>query len=282
MFTSLICSFAAIASVSALVVPRATPPAGWRSDILESYDVYNARYTALGCQNKHNQPFFDLCCHPLKADETLATARDPKCDPSKAAATLVVSAPAAAPTQAADENDTNDDDELPYCEDDGEDDDDSTPVATTIHTSTSTPKASPKPTSTVKETPQPATTQPKPTATSKPNVDDSANSADVVTGGFATFFYQNGVAGACGTVHSDSDFVAAMDYRRYGNLSAQSSLCGKKVKITNPANHKSVTVTVADACPTCNNANSIDLSVGAFTQIATKDQGLVGITWSFV
>jgi hypothetical protein len=26
----------------------------------------------------------------------------------------------------------------------------------------------------------------------------------------ATFFFQNGVAGACGTVHKDSDMIAAM------------------------------------------------------------------------
>jgi expansin (peptidoglycan-binding protein) len=85
------------------------------------------------------------------------------------------------------------------------------------------------------------------------------------------------------------------DGDRYGNLGAKSSLCGKKVKITNPANKKvcpyrinlklhlnkvpqSVTVTIADACPTCKNGNSIDLSEGAFKQIATLDQGMVGST----
>ncbi|KAK7693516.1 hypothetical protein QCA50_003084 [Cerrena zonata] len=72
------------------------------------------------------------------------------------------------------------------------------------------------------------------------------------------------------------------DEARYGNSGAQSDLCGKQVKITNPANGKSVTVTIADDCPTCTNSNSIDLSVGAFTQIATEEQGMVGITWSFV
>lgn len=39
---------------------------------------------------------------------------------------------------------------------------------------------------------------------------------------------------------------------------------------------KSVTVTIADACPTCKNSNSIDLSSAAFKKIATLEQGMVG------
>ncbi|KAJ3868911.1 RlpA-like double-psi beta-barrel-protein domain-containing protein-containing protein [Lentinula novae-zelandiae] len=98
----------------------------------------------------------------------------------------------------------------------------------------------------------------------------------------ATYFLQNGVAGACGTVHSDSDFIAAMDQTRYGDSGDVSPLCGKYVKITNILNQKTVTVQVADDCPTCNNENSIDLSQGAFTQIATIDEGEVPITWEYV
>ena len=91
----------------------------------------------------------------------------------------------------------------------------------------------------------------------------------------ATFFYQNGVAGACGTVHSDSDLIAAMDSERYGS----GSLCGQQVTITNTDNGKSVTVTIADECPTCTNGNSIDLSTGAFDQIADESSGIVPISW---
>jgi len=72
-----------------------------------------------------------------------------------------------------------------------------------------------------------------------------------------------------------------MDKDRYGDLGAKSSLCGKRVKITNTKNNKSVTVVVADACPTCENGNSIDLSRGAFKQIATEEEGMVPIAWSF-
>ena len=111
----------------------------------------------------------------------------------------------------------------------------------------------------------------------------------------ATYFYQNGVAGACGRVHSDYDLICAMgtprlvraaldydlsdraraDYRRYGDTSVRSSLCGRSVRITNTQNGKSVNAFVADACPTCENGNSIDLSMGAFQRIADLSEGVV-------
>ncbi|KAF9464753.1 RlpA-like double-psi beta-barrel-protein domain-containing protein-containing protein [Collybia nuda] len=227
-------AFVAISSVSGLAIPRATPPAGWASDYLEPYATYNTRYLALGCQNKHDSPFFDQCCHPLLATEKLETARPPQCNPS---VPTTPSAPAVKPTSTVTTPD-DDDDDLEDCDND-EDNGDDTPSV-----------------------PVPAPT-PSPTKA-------------------ATFFYQNGVAGACGTVHGDGDMIAAIDGNRYGNLGAKSSLCGKRVKVTNPANKKSVVVTIADACPTCKNGNSIDLSEGAFKQIATLDQGMVGITWTFI
>lgn len=54
------------------------------------------------------------------------------------------------------------------------------------------------------------------------------------------------------------------------------------MKITNVANQKSVTVTVADVCPGCKNANSIDLSTGAFDLIADESAGTVPIEWTLV
>jgi rare lipoprotein A (peptidoglycan hydrolase) len=55
------------------------------------------------------------------------------------------------------------------------------------------------------------------------------------------------------------------------------------VLITNTNNGKSVTCTIADACPTCDNSNSIDMSTGAFDQIATRQEGLVpSESWSFI
>ncbi|CAE7174343.1 unnamed protein product [Rhizoctonia solani] len=109
-----------------------------------------------------------------------------------------------------------------------------------------------------------------------------SGSSELITGGYGTYFFQNGVAGACGAVHGDDDKVVAVDYRRYGDLSKQSDLCGKKVLVTNTKNGKSVTCTVADACPTCNNGNSLDLSKGAFESIAPLDDGMVPITYTFL
>lgn len=257
----------AASSVSALVVPRSTPPAGWPTDLLEPYDTYHARYMALQCNLKHNTPFFDSCCHPLLATESLAT-RPAQCNPSVSPSST---APAAStPSLAAD---PENDDEDEYC-DDGDDEPPSSSSAPPAPAVTTPPV----PTTTPVEAPEPKTTTPAPApaATQAP-----ASTSNVNTGGFATFFYQNGVAGACGTVHSDNDMIAAIDGDRYGNLSARSALCGKQVTLTNTKNGKSVTVTIADACPTCDNSNSIDLSKGAFEQIATLDEGIVPITWSF-
>jgi expansin (peptidoglycan-binding protein) len=125
----------------------------------------------------------------------------------------------------------------------------------------------------------------KPTSTwSAPAETTKASSGgDVKTGGFATYFTQNGNAGACGQYHSDSEFGIAIDSNGYwGNdFSQGSDLCGKVINIKNDNNGKTVTATVWDVCPTCNNGNSLDLSVGAFNAIATESEGMVPISWSF-
>jgi hypothetical protein len=78
----------------------------------------------------------------------------------------------------------------------------------------------------------------------------------------ATFFYQDGIPGACGKVrwlhspplpsltafyyckvHKDSEFIAAIDERRYGNPGQRSQLCGRQVRVTNLKNKK-----VGDGC----------------------------------
>ncbi|KAG8686891.1 hypothetical protein FRC11_008179 [Ceratobasidium sp. 423] len=113
-----------------------------------------------------------------------------------------------------------------------------------------------------------------------PTQGSSSGGSESYSGGHGTYFYQNGVAGACGNVHSDSDYIVAVDYRRYGDLSKQSDLCGKKVLVTNTKNGKSVTCTVADACPTCDNSNSLDLSEGAFKALDDLSAGLIPITYT--
>jgi hypothetical protein len=132
--------------------------------------------------------------------------------------------------------------------------------------------------------PKKATPKPSPKPAPPPSQQDSSSGGGgggTHNGGVATFFFQNGQAGACGQGHSDSDFICAIDSALYGNTGTTSPLCGKQVHITNTQNGKSVTVTVADAC-TCENSNSIDLSQGTFNSIAQDaSQGEVPISWSF-
>jgi len=329
-------ALAASAAVSGFVVPRHTQPATWVTSIMESYDTYHARYMALDCQDKHNTDFFTECCHPLKKNETLATARPAICDPanlpsgSSSAATPAKTNVAGSSSD--DEEDCEDDDEGDDAEDDCEDDGDDTSshsaaaVPQTTVQITSTVKAEPtsssvkfaasskvestsikvEPTTTkveISSTPiavstkavetaskaEPKTTEP---ATSKAPETTSAAPAKTtaaasvssdgdggfITGGLATFFDQDGAAGSCGKVNSDSTPLVAVQAQRMN-----SSLCGKRVLIENISNGKTVTAVVQDTCPGCQgDVNSLDLSHGAFDAIADEALGVVPIKWKFV
>jgi expansin (peptidoglycan-binding protein) len=72
------------------------------------------------------------------------------------------------------------------------------------------------------------------------------------------------------------------DQGRYGSSGGASPLCGKQVLITAVGSGKTVTVTIADDCPTCDNDNSIDLSQGAFQHLADLGVGQVPISWKFL
>lgn len=95
--------------------------------------------------------------------------------------------------------------------------------------------------------------------------------------GKGTYFLQGGNAGACGTVHQDSDFVIALQTAEYSN----GAHCGKKVKILNKANQKTATATVADECPTCVSKDSIDMSQGLFESLAALSTGMIDVEWGF-
>jgi hypothetical protein len=292
MFNTLsILSIALVAasSVSGLIIPRhrnvnvlaRAEPGTYDAGYLEGYEGYHARYIAIGCNEKHNTTFFDTCCHPLLATETLKADRPAECAPSAAS---LASASSALPTTTIkpDSNGNN-------CEDPADTTTTPTPKATP------TPEASPKQhhtpkNATVTESSTHTSSAPETKATSKSSSKSSSSSGSgsssalsgtVQSGGVATFFTQNGVAGACGTVHSDSDFICAIDQQRYGNSGGKSKLCGMSIRIVNTNNGKSVTCQIADDCPTCKNENSVDLSVGAFTAIATQAEGEVPIQWSF-
>lgn len=131
--------------------------------------------------------------------------------------------------------------------------------------------------------PSPPAPAPAPAKSSPPSNNNGGGngggaSGNIVSGGSATFFTQGGVAGACGTVHQDSDYVIAMQTVLYNN----GANCGRKIRLTRTSTGQSITATVADECPTCINDQSLDLSVAAFNALASPDVGMFDITWQFV
>jgi len=261
--------FTALASM-AIAVPLApearspSPPPGWAFGYLEDYETYHIRYLALDCQDKHDTKFFNQCCHPLLATQTLEADRPPQCIPDASATSSAIA-------EEATDSAANDDAEQQF-----------TGATSTIVAAAS---ASPSPAA---ASPSPAAPSPSPAAPSpspSPSGGDSnsgGGSGTVYSGGVATFFYQNGNPGACGNYNSDSTPLVAIDTAWWGNTGETSPLCGLSVEITNTQNGKSVTALIQDACPTCENGNSMDLSTGAFDQIADESEGEVPITWQFV
>ncbi|KAL0946585.1 hypothetical protein HGRIS_012786 [Hohenbuehelia grisea] len=172
-------AFLAVSSVDALVVPRKASPPGWATNYLEPYEVYHTRYLALQCHKQHKSAFFDDCCHPLLATETLLTARKPYCTPSPSASS---SAHLAEPTStvktpADDGEDCEDDDDFFSDEDDCSDDDDNsdapstpapqpapTPAPATPKAPTQAPAPAPPPKAPEAPKPEPAKPAPAPPA----------------------------------------------------------------------------------------------------------------------
>ncbi|KAK1927541.1 RlpA-like double-psi beta-barrel-protein domain-containing protein-containing protein [Papiliotrema laurentii] len=268
-------------------------PSHWATGYLENYDVYHTRYLALGCQDQHNTTFFEDCCHPLLANETLVDDRAAYCTPNTtqvASASSYEASAASASTTASVDAEA----ESEYCDAVTS----SSAYASASATASSTwSSAAAAATSDVAQAqvqaaePAPSSAAPTsewvaPTTTSSEEqpAQTNAPSGDVKTGGFATFFYQGGNAGACGTVHSDWDKVIAIDSNGYWSDYASNSNspnCGRWINIKNTNNGKTVTAMVADVCPTCVSDNSLDLSLGAFTAIADEADGSVPITWTW-
>lgn len=90
---------------------------------------------------------------------------------------------------------------------------------------------------------------------------------------------------ACGTMHSDSEYIAALNAPQFdpntpnGNPN-QNSLCNTSVYVVGP--NGSATVTIVDRCPGCSYGD-LDLSEAAFTAIIGDfGIGRASITWSWV
>merc|ERR1712230_349380 len=109
------------------------------------------------------------------------------------------------------------------------------------------------------------------------NNNNNGGNGSGTSSGSATFFYQNGNPGHCGNYNDDSTPLVALQTSMYGD----GSHCGDKVCITRTSDDKTVEAIVQDSCPSCVSTESLDLSWGAFSQIATEAEGMVDITWSF-
>lgn len=279
-FAALLTLATAALSVTAAPVKRDSAPKSWATGYLEDYETYHTRYLALDCQSQHNTTFFASCCHPLLATETINEHRPAECTPN---ATASSSAAAAAATS----NST--DSQSEYCSDASE-------VASYVSSAVSAGQTqsvvytAASTTATLAVQQNIATSEAAPSTTSTYQAPAATTTAASSGGngqtysGDATYYYQNGNAGACGTVHSDSDKIIAINSNGFWADYATNSNngnCGKWVTITNSNNGKTVSAMVADVCPTCSGDASIDLSVGAFTAIASESQGMVPITWSF-
>ena len=233
----------------------------------------HTRYIALDCQSQHNTSFFATCCHPLQSYQTLSD-RPSYCTPNAtesssascytATATTTASADAEASTQYSSA---------------------SASVASVFSSVASQASSSSLSNADQHAHHSTSTTSSAPAATSTSSSSGGSSSGTQMTGGFATYYTQNGNEGECGQYHSDSDYIIAIDTNGWWpdyQTNSNSPYCGRKITLTNTDNGKSVTATVEDACPSCSTDNSLDLSVAAFLAIADDTSvGEVPIVWEF-
>ncbi|KAI5949870.1 DAG7 [Candida jiufengensis] len=134
-------------------------------------------------------------------------------------------------------------------------------------------------TSTSKTSSAPVATQP---TTSSSSSTSAAQPTGSTFSGEGTF-YSPGL-GACGSYHSDSDYIIAISHELYdshnvGGNPNNNPLCNKKIRAS--YNGKSVDVTVVDRCEACA-YNDLDFSPTAFSQLADQSLGRIDITWEWL
>ncbi|EZG10889.1 hypothetical protein A7C99_0281 [Trichophyton rubrum] len=97
--------------------------------------------------------------------------------------------------------------------------------------------------------------------------------------GRGTIYYQMGAAGSCGAVHGDGDYIVALgpNYMK----GPKSPYCGRRISAKNTSNGKTVTVTVADTCPTCG-PGDIDFALGPWNALTNNaSPGVFPLSWHF-
>jgi len=261
-------ALAVISSVSGHVIRHRGSPPGWQTDLLQKYPDYHARYLKWKCEDKHNTTFFDTCCHPLLKGEPVSVLDvlncDSDCEDGSSSVPNPTSYSSAAMTPSPQQYTPTSSPSVPAISHKQDKPASSSPAYT----------PSPEPSKSVEPSPTPTPASPKSSPTSSPSGGDGS---DWHFSGVATYFYQNGNPGSCGIVHGDYDLIAAIDSNTYNK-----DLCGTNVEIVNLNNNKSVVVSIQDNCPTCVNAESIDLSVGAFLHLDVLATGQIPIKWKYV
>lgn len=103
--------------------------------------------------------------------------------------------------------------------------------------------------------------------------------------GNATYYHLSGDVTACGTTHSDQEFVCALNSHQFdpktpfGNPN-NNTLCGRKVRVTGP--NGTAEVTIVDRLPS-GQYGDLDLSPAAFDCIVgNRNIGRAQVTWKFV
>ncbi|KAL1741307.1 RlpA-like double-psi beta-barrel-protein domain-containing protein-containing protein [Schizophyllum fasciatum] len=103
----------------------------------------------------------------------------------------------------------------------------------------------------------------------------SAAGAVSAFNGAATWYYtETGNAGACGAYSKNTDPVVALPPSQWAN----GAHCWQHIGIW--YGNRWVDATVVDLCPSCE-GNHIDLSPGAFNQLASPDTGLIQVYWNW-
>ncbi len=116
---------------------------------------------------------------------------------------------------------------------------------------------------------------------------ENANTIDITARAAAVaskFTWYNTGLGACGQTHSDSEYVIALSAVNFdphtpnGNPN-NNDLCNRRIRAS--YNGRSVEVKVVDRCPGCPE-NGLDLSPGAFQQLADLGVGVVQGSWEWI
>ncbi|KAK4131313.1 hypothetical protein BT67DRAFT_388670 [Trichocladium antarcticum] len=117
---------------------------------------------------------------------------------------------------------------------------------------------------------------------------ETTNTINITARGTAAsnskFTWYNTGLGACGQSHSDGEHVIAMSAVNFdphtpnGNPN-NNALCGRRIRAS--YNGRSVVVTVVDRCPGCPE-HGLDLSPGAFQQLADLGTGVIQGSWEWI